>query len=474
MNPASFDAPDPRRAAALEWLFGRINYERQPLPPYPARTLKLDRMRQLLTRLGNPDAGMKIVHVAGTKGKGSTSAMIAAVLSAAGYRTGLYTSPHLERMEERIAIDGAPCSGEEMARLVDRVRPLVEAFDEQLAEVGDIGPTYFEIATAMALLHFADRQADAVVLEVGLGGRLDSTNVCLPMVSVITSISRDHTKQLGETLAEIAGEKAGIIKPGVPVVSGVTDSEPRDVIAEVAKQHGCRLIEVDHQFSFRDTASNHWTLPLDQRPTGNTLDFTGSIAGGTQQLRGVQLGLLGHHQAANAAVAIATLCELQHQGWNISEQAIRAGMATVRMPARVEVFPGVPTVIVDTAHNEASAAALVEFVEQHAPHPRTLVLSISRDKEVRAIVRELVPYFDRVVVTQFLENPRAVTIYRLAQYVREEFERCGHADRLIIECETPTAVWQYVLNETAADELVCITGSFFLAAEMRRFVVARA
>jgi dihydrofolate synthase / folylpolyglutamate synthase len=199
---------DSRRTAALDWLFGRINYERQPLPPYSTRALKLDRMRQLLTRLGNPDAGMKIVHVAGTKGKGSTSAMIAAVLTAAGYRTGLYTSPHLERMEERIAIDGEPCCAESLVALVNLLRPHVDALDEQVAASGDLGPTYFEIATAMALAHFAERKADAVVLETGLGGRLDSTNVCLPMVSVITSISRDHTKQLGETLAEIAREKA--------------------------------------------------------------------------------------------------------------------------------------------------------------------------------------------------------------------------------------------------------------------------
>ncbi|MEX2172308.1 MAG: folylpolyglutamate synthase/dihydrofolate synthase family protein [Pirellulales bacterium] len=464
---------DPRRSAALDWLFGRINYERQPLPPYPARTLKLDRMRQLLTRLGNPDAGMKLVHVAGTKGKGSTSAMIAAVLTAAGYRTGLYTSPHLERMEERIAIDGVPCSAAELVALVDRLRPHVKAHDEQAAALGDIGPTYFEIATAMALSHFADRQADAVVLEVGLGGRLDSTNVCLPMVSVITSISRDHTRQLGETLAEIAREKAGIIKPGVPVVSGVTDSEPRDVIAEVAHQHGCRLIEVGQQFHFRDTAPNHWTLPLTKRPTGSMLEFDGTIAGEVQHFTDIRLGLLGHHQAANAAVALATLAELKHQGWNITEEATRAGLADIRIPARVEVFPGAPTIIVDTAHNEASAAALVEFIEQHAPHPRVLVASISRDKEVRAIVHLLTPHFDRFVVTQYVENPRAVVAERLAETVRAELDLIGQRSASITICATPADAWQHVLGTTEPHELVCITGSFFLAAEMRRLVVAR-
>lgn len=459
-----------RRDSALDWLFGRINFERQPLPPYSERVLKLDRMRQLLTRLGNPDVGMKIVHVAGTKGKGSTSAMIASVLSTAGYRTGLYTSPHLERIEERMAIDGTACSADELVRLVDRIRPHVEALDELERAVSDVGPTYFEIITAMAISHFAKRQVDIVVLEVGLGGRLDATNVCLPMVSVITSISRDHTKQLGDTLAEIAGEKAGIIKPGVPVVSGVNASEPREVIVAVSHQNGCRLMAVGEQFHFRDAAANHWALPLDRRPAGNTLDFFGTIAGERRELSSVQLGLVGHHQAANAAVAIATLFELQHQGWNISEYAIRTGLANVRMPARVEVFPGKPTVIVDTAHNEASAQALVETIEQHVPRPRWLVLSISRDKEVRAIVRTLAPHFDRFVATQYVENPRAVSRVQLAEIVGEELAAIDRKESQVTVCEDPSEAWEFVQRTALPNELVCISGSFFLAAEMRRLV----
>ncbi|MEX0613266.1 MAG: Mur ligase family protein, partial [Pirellulales bacterium] len=209
----------PARQAALHWLMGRINYERTALIAYQERQLKLDRMRQLLTRLGQPDAGMKIVHVAGTKGKGSTAAMIAGMLTAAGYRTGLFSSPHLERIEERFAVDGQPCTADELVALVNRLRPVAHAMDEEAAADGDptAGPTYFDVTTAMALLHFVEREVDAAVLEVGLGGRLDSTNVCLPAVSVITSISFDHMKQLGNTLAAIAREKAGIIKPGVPV-----------------------------------------------------------------------------------------------------------------------------------------------------------------------------------------------------------------------------------------------------------------
>ncbi len=238
------------RQAALDWLLGRINYERTAAIPYQERQLKLDRMRQFLTRLGQPDASLKIVHVAGTKGKGSTSAMITGILGAAGFHTGLFSSPHLDRIEERFVVDGQPCSAAELVALLDQLRPVVRAMDDEAASDGEPsgGPTYFDITTAMALLHFVERGVDAAVLEVGLGGRLDSTNVCLPAVSVITTISFDHMKQLGYTLAAIAREKAGIIKPGVPVVCGVLEPEPQAVIAEVARAHGCRLIQLGRDF----------------------------------------------------------------------------------------------------------------------------------------------------------------------------------------------------------------------------------
>ena len=200
------------RDAALCFLFGRIDYERAPTIPYQAQHLKLERMERLLGRLGNPHHGVRVIHVAGSKGKGSTAVMIASMLTAAGLRTGLYTSPHLERLEERFAVDGTQCTASELVGLVDMVRPAVESLDSE-ARAGSLqenGPTYFEITTALAFLHFSRKDVDLVVLEVGLGGRLDSTNVCQPVVSVITSISLDHMKQLGETLGKIAAEKAAL------------------------------------------------------------------------------------------------------------------------------------------------------------------------------------------------------------------------------------------------------------------------
>lgn len=465
------------REAALAWLMGRINYERTASIPYQDRQLKLDRMRQLLTRLGQPDAGLRIIHVAGTKGKGSTSAMVAAILTAAGFRTGLFTSPHLERIEERFMVDGKPCTATELVALVDQMRPIVRAMDEETdaeavghTEAGHAmarkniapgGPTFFDITTAMALLHFVERQVDAVVLEVGLGGRLDSTNVCLPTVSVITSIGFDHMRQLGDTLAAIAREKAGIIKPGVPVISGVLQREPKSVIENVAREHGCRLLQLGREFDYQ------YSPPASGRTLG-AVDFHFHVPSQSFHLRDIKLGMPGPHQAANAAVALATLAELRHQGWCVSSEAMRIGLSRAVLPGRVEIVPGEPTVVIDTAHNPASAQALVEaLAEMPTPSRHTLVLSISRDKDVRSIVRTLGPHFDRFVITEYLENPRAVPAESLASCLRET-----QGDSVdIVLCPTPREAWQFVRQSAIPRERISIAGSFYLAAEMRSLVL---
>lgn len=474
------------RQAAIDWLLGRINYERVAVIPYHERQLKLDRMRQLLTRLGQPDAALKIIHVAGTKGKGSTAAMIAGILTAAGYRTGVFSSPHLERIEERLAVDGRPCTAAELVALVDRIRPVVKAMDDEAATAGEPtgGPTFFDITTALALMHFVERQADAAALEVGLGGRLDSTNVCLPVVSLITSISFDHTKQLGDTLASIAREKAGIVKPGVPVVCGVMQREAQQVIADVAREHGCRLIQVGRDFEFRyrkgvrsqeSGASiptpGSW-LPTPGSP-GLVLDFRSHVTENGLCLNDLPLALRGAHQAANAAVALATIEELRRQGWCISEDAIRHGLAQTVLPARVEFLPGEPAVVLDVAHNPASARALVETLSENpTAGRRTLILSVSHDKDVRAIVRELAPHFDRFVVTQYLENPRAVPAAELADVVREALAKQAACD--VTVCQTPREAWDEVCRQSEPGERVCIAGSFYLTAEMRPMVLQSA
>ncbi|TWT78283.1 Folylpolyglutamate synthase [Posidoniimonas polymericola] len=456
MEPAP---PTTRRDAAIDWLLGRINYERVAVIPYQERQLKLDRMRQLLTRLGSPDAGMRIVHIAGTKGKGSVAKMTAAMLTAAGYRTGVYSSPHLERFEERIAVDGLPCPAEDLVGLVERLRPVVDAMDQECGDPSE-GPTFFDIATAMALVHFADRRCDAVVLEVGLGGRLDSTNVCLPVVSVITSISLDHTKQLGDTLGQIAGEKAGIAKPGVPLISGVTQDEPRGVITDAARQLGCRLLEIEYEFGF------------DYQSEKNSPKFSFWQADGDRRIEHApqRLGPRGRHQAHNAAVALAVIGELRDQGWSIAADACREALAKLQLPGRVEIFPGEPTMIIDTAHNEASARALTEaLAELDWGGEGILVLAASRDKDTQAICRELAPAFDRVFITRYLENPRAVDPQTLAAQYGEAAQ--DRAEVSVVE--TPGEALAAALAAAGPHDLVCVTGSFFIAAELRPLVAAR-
>ena len=412
---------------ALRFLDNRIDFERFQTMPGPEREIKLYRMCALLDRLGNPQDKLPIIHVAGTKGKGSTSAMISSVLCAAGYRTGLFTSPHLEKIEERIAIDGQPCTTNEFAALVAAVQPAVDALDREAtaAAPADHGPTYFEIITAMALLHFVRCGVQAAVLEVGLGGRLDSTNVCLPRVSVITSISFDHVQQLGDTLQSIAREKAGIIKPGVPVISGVTAEEPRAAIRQIARDCSCRLVELDQDFRF----GYHPPLHLEKQPALGSMDFLETrtqlvshnnkspLPLGEGQGEGrhpiechnLPLSLLGRHQAANAAVALATIHELIRQGWNISEQAIRQGLAAVHWPARIEIIARQPVVILDSAHNTASIAALMEVLkESFSVSRRLLLFATTRDKDYEEMLKLLLDGFDEIVFTQYTTNPRAL------------------------------------------------------------------
>jgi dihydrofolate synthase/folylpolyglutamate synthase len=463
--------------SALEFLLERINYERTTAVPYRTGAFKLDRMRRLMSLLGDPHLGLKAVHIAGTKGKGSTAAMIAAVLEAAGLPTGLYTSPHLDAIEERIAIGGVPCPRADFVHLAADLDEAVGRLkhDEPLLDQTD--PTFFEVTTAMAFLHFARQNVAAAVLEVGLGGRLDSTNVCQPSVTVITSISFDHTRQLGNTLAAIAGEKAGIIKPGVPVISGVVKEEPREVIRQAAREQRAPLFERATAFDFDvpdvEPQSSH---------VGQTLHYREPAADPRYRLSEVRLSMLGRHQAANAAVAIAAIRRLIEQGWSIDERALRRGLTAARTPARIEVLAERPTVIVDVAHNVASIEALLEVLRQRfAARRRVLVFASSKDKDTAGMLRLLLPQFDSVVLTQYVENPRAVEpeqLHQLAQTVvrsgNEPAATNGQPAVLIYTAATPAEAWEIARESAEADDLICVTGSFFLAAELRPQVLASA
>lgn len=466
-------APISRHAAALEFLFGRINYERVAVLPYGERQLKLDRMRTLLHRLGNPDAGIPIIHVAGTKGKGSTSALIAAILHAAGYDVGVYSSPHLEQLEERFTINGVPCTPDELVALVDRIRPVVQQMDDAGIAAGDssYSPTFFELTTALALMHFADRQVDAVVLEVGLGGRLDSTNVCQPVVTVVTNISLDHTKQLGDTTAKIAAEKGGIIKHGVPVILGTLDDQAHAVLLEIARQHGARVIEPPRDFTVNYRAPHE----VDAHASHGEIDFAAGHGDEMFTLAAAPLRMLGQHQAANAGIALAVALELRRQGWLISTDAMRSGLAEATLPGRIEVVGRRPTVVLDVAHNVASVEALVESLgESFAATERVLVFAASKDKDALGMLRLLLPHFQRVIVTEFQENPRAIPAEQIRAWCHEERGRSGDpsGDGDLRCCPLPADAWRLAIEWTRPDQLLCITGSFFIAAELRQLARA--
>jgi len=445
--------------AAMRFLFGRIDYERITDVAYEPDKFKLDRMRLLLDKLGNPQDGTPIVHIAGTKGKGSTSAMLASIFTAAGISCGVYSSPHLERIEERFAVDGQPCTSRELVDLLESIRPTVEEMD---ADGPEQGPTYFEISTAVALMHFARRGTGAAILEVGLGGRLDSTNVCSPKLTVITSISFDHTKQLGNTLASIAREKAGIVKPGVPLISGVCQDEPREVIRQICRDNGSPMIELgddaDFVFDYRPP------LNLQDGPSAGRLDLSYLKPDGDRVgYIDLELNLLGRHQAANGALAVAAVDRLRADGWDISEHAVREGLAAAACDARVEVVSRRPAVVIDTAHNRASIEALVDVLgESFSVRRRRLLFAATQEKDLEGMLGCLLKFFDEVVFTKYLDNPRAVEPEDLAAAAeRISGNRFPHFP-------TPKAAWEAISSTADPDDLICITGSFFIAAEMRR------
>ncbi len=453
--------PNASYQAAIEFLYGRIDYERTGVP-YQSPEFKLDRMRDLLERLGNPHQGLPCVHIAGTKGKGSTATMLAAIAQAAQLRTGLFTSPHLRAIEERITVDAIPIAQESLAAEIAEVRDAIARMDRSYSEQDRVAPTFFEIMTALAFLYFRRRQVQLAVLEVGLGGRLDSTNVCQPLVTAITSLSLDHVRQLGNSLTAIAREKAGIIKPQVPVVSGVTGTESLAVIAEVAARNNAPWYQSGREFAFTYRCLDR---SVDDQPPAS-MDYEEYLRDRTWKLDSLHLAMRGTHQAANAAVACAIVQRLREQQLHIADSAIRTGLASARCPARVDLLRSRPAVILDVAHNLASVEALVEALPQQAFRRRKLVFAASNDKDISGMLRVLIPVFDTIVLTQFNKNPRATDPLLLARIVRDECQSltcpCPELTLVSTACEA----WNHLKSDWEPDDLICITGSFFLAAEM--------
>ncbi len=443
----------------LGYLYGRLNYEWLGMPRSSGQ-LRLGRMRRLLRRMGDPHLGLRIIHVAGTKGKGSTSAMIAAALAASGVRTGLYCSPHLHRLEERFTVDGKPASPAELIELVDVAREAVEQLEREDNPSGHRGPTFFEITTAMGLLHFARRGVGAVVLEVGLGGRLDSTNVVRPVVSIITSISFDHMRQLGHFLASIATEKAGILKRGRPGISGASDAEARAAIRRVASQRRSLLREIDSDFWYEDIPP----VPPLTRPTAGQV----AVRTWCRDWGQLTLPLLGSHQAHNVAVVLASLDLLGEvePDLAVTREDVVRGFAGLLWPARVEVVGQNPWVVIDGAHNVASAIALADTLcTCFPPARRTLVFGTTRDKDLPGQLKALLPCFDTIIATRYVENPRSVPPELIADQVLAMSGRVAHL------AAEPAGALALARELTDSDGLICVSGSLFLAAEARAIVL---
>lgn len=430
--------------SAVDYILSFADYERIPRS---AVVFDLRRIEMLLARLGNPQDAAKTVHIAGTKGKGSTSAMIASILYQSGYRTGLYTSPHLLSIRERLQIDGEPITEKAFARLVSRLKPEFEAVNESGA-YGEL--TTFELLTALALAHFKESAVDYQVLEAGLGGRLDATNVTSPEICVITSISYDHTDVLGDTLAEIATEKAGIIKPKSVVVVTRQSPEAMAVIEKTCREKDARLVSVGSEITWqRQTAG----------PDGQTFRLKG-ISGEYD----LSLPLAGEHQLENAAAAVAAVEVLKEHGARISPESIARGLARVHWPGRLQVMRREPWLVVDGAHNADSARRLVTALGQHFTFQRlTLIFGASSDKNIADMVAELASFPDRVIVTSS-RHPRAVSPDSLAhQFARQ---------RVTAEVtENVSEAIEIALAGAMPGDLICVTGSLFIVAEAMEYFV---
>jgi dihydrofolate synthase/folylpolyglutamate synthase len=370
---------------ALDYLYSFVDYSLKHSSELAKAEFNLDRMRELMAALGDPQARYPVLHVAGTKGKGSVCALAASGLRAAGHRVGLYTSPHLLDYCERIQVSGAPVPHAALVNLVERAKPAV-------AQIPKL--TTFEITTALGLLHFADEQVDAAVVEVGLGGRLDATNVVSPTVTVITSLSYDHMAVLGDTLAKIATEKAGIIKDGVPVISAPQKAEALEVLVRIAGERHAPLTLIGRDVTVESL--------------GHTLDGQSMrITSGSKSIK-VNMPLLGIHQMQNAATAAAALWEMKNQGVPLAEAALLNGFENVRWPARFEIARREPPVIFDSAHNQDSFAWLRQALDDYFPSlPVYLVFGASEDKNIPGMFAEIRDKLRCMFITR-ADHPRAL------------------------------------------------------------------
>lgn len=414
--------------AALDFLYGLQQH---------GVKLGLAPIQALLARLGAPQHRYRTFHIGGTNGKGSTAAMTASILQAEGYRVGLYTSPHLVDFRERIRVNGGPITEEAVANLTERLQREME---------GVCLPTFFEFTTAMALQYFADCAVEAAVIEVGLGGRFDATNVVMPMASAITNVALDHQAYLGDTISAIAWEKAGIMKPQVPVVAGRLCPEAEAVIARVASEQEAPVYRLGRDFTVRGE-------PL-----------TGFCYEGLRvTYQDLSCSLAGAHQLENAACALALLESVADSGLRVAEIAIRAGLCATLWEGRLEVVERHPMLVLDGAHNPAAATAVAAYLADYRRnHPGSriiLIVGMMRDKDRAGFFRVVLPMADALVLTQ-VQVPRAASVQELAASLEEP----GPAVHMAV---LPADALAQARRLASPDDLICVTGSLMLVGEAK-------
>ena len=434
---------------ALGYLLALVDHERQtPSLPRQKRIYDLRRVGALLERLDNPHLSSRTVHIAGTKGKGSTAAMVDSILSAAGYRTGFYSSPHLHTFRERIRLDGFPIDESGFTALVANLAPVARSLSEE-TELGPV--TLFEFMTAMAFQGFAQHSVDFQTIEVGLGGRLDATNVVDPEVCAITSVSLDHMAILGDTVEEIAGDKAGIIKPGVPLVVAPQRSGALKVILKVAeeKQAPVTVVGKDVRWKFGE-----------RQGAGQSAEIYGR-----RDSYNVTIPLLGRHQLENVGVAVAIIEVLAEKGYQIDKPPLVEGLKRVSWPCRLEVLAREPTVVSDGAHNVYSMETMLASLREYVDFRRLIALvGFSRDKSVSGMVEALGQHCDMAIATRS-RHPRSMAPAALSQVMKAT----GIGD--VRETRDVSEALRLARQEAGPQDLILATGSLFVAAEVREAIL---
>ena len=438
--------------AALAYIEGFIDYERSPDFSRQARLYNLNRISLLLERLGNPHDRLQVIHIAGSKGKGSTAALIASVLTQAGYKTGLFTSPHLITPRERCRIDGDLISKADVACYIEKLKPAIETVST--SEFGRV--SFFEIYTALAFSYFADKATDFAVIEVGLGGRLDATNVVTPVATVITPIGLEHTAILGETYTEIAGEKAEIIKQKCPLALAPQHPEARTVFEKVASERNAPIVEPKNLVG-RDcsASSSRLVRNADGLPVAQEFD----VETDSESYPQLTMPLLGHHQFINATTAVTAIECLKQKGYRVPKTSVYAGFKNVQWQGRIQRIRSSPIVVLDGAHSPASMEVLCSTLRQSFRYDRvTFIVSLMRDKNLTAIGNIVSQTADFVIATQVLNNPRVMS----AEEILDAWENTCEK---ISACSTPEKAITRALSGASPTDLICITGSLYLVGQ---------